>query len=74
MVPRGATARRLRSISSPPTTSSTVSNPSGTAAVASASQSFGDRSSTRSAPSAVHSDALPAEQVTAMRAPTAFAI
>ncbi len=51
MRPFSATACRLRSISSPPTTSRIVSNPSGTAAIARPSHAAGDRSSTRSAPS-----------------------
>ena len=51
-----------------------MSKPPGTAVVASASQSFGERSNTRSAPSSRHASAFGAEQVTAIRAPIDFAI
>ena len=69
---------RLRSTSSPPTTSSTTSTPStprpASVVTQRASQSAGDRSSTTSAPSSAQRWALPAEHVTATLAPIALAI
>ena len=63
MRPLRARASMLRSTSSPPTTSSTTSTPRGTCERSSPSQSWGDRSSTRSAPSSRHTAAFPDEQV-----------
>ena len=75
--PRGRTAARLRSASSPPTTSRTTSTPSTpracSAACSGPNQSAGERARTTSAPRSAHRCALPAEHVTAMLAPIALA-